>query len=219
MKRLIIYCEGPTEESFINNVLAPHLGYSAISVTPIVYESSRTPLKKHKGGNYYPKIKKELSRLCKSDPTAVFTTMFDYYGLSDNTPGVSTASGNIYEKAQHVERAIETDLGTKNLFFNLAMHEFEGLLFTDTAAFANITDADGITKLEKIKTSFDTPEHINNSVETAPSKRIENIIKTYSKITNGTIIAERIGITAIAAECKHFSNWLAKIQAHCHSQN
>lgn len=48
MKIIYIYCEGQTEESFINNVLAPYLRNIEIYVMP-----STIPLKQHhqKGWN------------------------------------------------------------------------------------------------------------------------------------------------------------------------
>lgn len=58
-----------------------------------------------------------------------------------------------------------------------------------------------------------TPEHINNSPETAPSKRLKKLIKNYSKIRYGTIVAKEIGIDKIMRECKHFAKWIEKIKA------
>jgi len=43
-------------------------------------------------------------------------------------------------------------------------------------------------------------------------KRLEKLITGYAKVSDGTIISARIGIDAIVAECKHFSEWMSKIQ-------
>ena len=216
MKRLFILCEGPTEEGFVNTILGPHLYYSNILAIPIICATKQTSIGKFKGGICsYGKIKNELTKLCKSDTTAIITTMFDYYGLPDDTPGISikTAIGDIYAKAKHIEREIETDIGgLRNLFFNLTLHEFEGFLFTDTAAFSNIADRDIVIKLQQIKESFDTPEHINDSPITAPSKLVKKLIPTFSKPVNGVLIAQQIGLNTISSQCKHFNEWLSKIQ-------
>jgi len=142
----------------------------------------------------------------------MLTTMFDYYGMPDNTPGIQDISGNLYEKVTRIERAIEKDIDMPNLFFNLIVHEFEGLLFTEISAFQDITDNATVTRLQKIKDGFDSPEHINNSIDTAPSKRIELLIPSYAKVLNGTIISERIGIDAIVEQCQHFRDWVIKIK-------
>ena len=93
------------------------------------------------------------------------------------------------------------------------MHEFEGLLFAETSAFRSIADNATIIKLQEIKNGFGSPECINNSADTAPSKRIELLIPNYAKVINGTIISERIGIDAILSQCEHFRDWVTKIKA------
>jgi len=96
-------------------------------------------------------------------------------------------------------------------FFNLILHEFEGLLFSDVSAFEGIANNDAVTVLHDIRASAPTPEHINELPETAPSKHIKKAIPGYSKISDGIDIAEQIGIDKISIECRHFANWLAKL--------
>ena len=206
MKRLLIYCEGLTEEIFIEDVLAPYLLQMDIIAIPISAG----------GVSRYAQIKKDIARLCK-DSDAMVTTMLDFYGLPSDTPGVKSAMGNIYEMAEHIETAIEADMNNyNNLFANLIVHEFEGLLFSKTSEFEGTGTSPGarkreITRLQEIKAAFSTPEHINNSYDTAPSRRIESIVAGYQKTSDGTQIASRIGIDGISAECKHFATWVSKI--------
>jgi len=148
MKNLYIYCEGATEESFINRVLYPYLFNSKICAKPIICTTKRTKTEKFKGGvREYEKIKRELTILCKQHKTEMVTTMFDYYGLPGNTSACN-----------------------------------------------------------------DTSEHINDSTDTAPSKRLEKLIPCYAKVSDGTIVSAHIGIDTIVKECKHFSEWISKIQ-------
>ena len=204
MKRLIIYCEGPTEEQFVTEILAPYLWKMNVSTVP-----------KGAGGvSRYSIIKKDLTRLCKNDPAATITTMLDYYGLQGKTPGVDGAYGTIYDKVQHIEMAVEEDLGRlENLIFNLSVHEYEGLLFSHVSAFESIADDKQLAALKNIREKFETPEHINDSFDTAPSKRIEKIIPGYSKVTDGTKVAQQIGIAKISSECRHFEKWMTKLVA------
>lgn len=201
MKCLLVYCEGPTEESFVKEVLAPYLQNSDIFVKPIGAG----------GVSRYSKIKKELRLICKNEPKAIITTMLDYYGLPNDVPGVATASGSLYAIVEHIEAAVEKDLGIPNLHFNLDVHEFEGFLFTDTEAFSPIADEKQINALVKVKNAFPSPEHINNSFATAPSRRILGIIPNYVKVRDGTIVAKRIGIDSITSQCQHFGKWVSKI--------
>ena len=52
---------------------------------------------------------------------------------------------------------------------------------------------------------------LNNSPETAPSKRLEKLIPNYAKIKNGTLISKDMGIDKILAECPHFREWIEQI--------
>jgi hypothetical protein len=139
MKNLYIYCEGQTEESFINTVLYPYLFNAGICAVPIICTTKRTKTQKFKGGvNDYQKIRNELILLCKQHKNEMLTTMFDYYGLPDNTPGISHISGDLYDSISRIEKAVEADINMPNLFFNLIVHEFEGLLFTSPSAFKTL---------------------------------------------------------------------------------
>jgi hypothetical protein len=214
MKNLYIYCEGQTEESFINEVLYPYLMNIGIFAKPIVCETKRTVAVKHRGGvKDYKKIKDELTKLCKHHRNEKLSTMFDYYALPGNTPGKKDAQGSLYEKITYIEKAIESDIGVDNLFVYLNVHEFEGLLFTDPSAFHAITDAKTVARLQIDRDTFSSPEHINDSADTAPSKRIDKLIPGYAKVADGTTLSIRIGIDAMMKECRHFREWIGKIKA------
>jgi len=214
MKRLYILCEGQTEEDFVNIVLGPYLHNVGVIATPIICATKRTHSKKHRGGvSSFGKIKKELTRLCGEHPNEMITTMFDLYALPHDTPGLGNRLSDVYEKVEAVERAITDDIGNKfgNMVFNLVLHEFEGLLFSDVSAFENIAKNEVVAILREIRAAVPTPEHINDL--TAPSRHIEKAIPDYSKPTDGIDIAEQIGIDRIKSECHHFASWLDKLTA------
>lgn len=213
MKNVFIYCEGQTEESFVNAVLYPYFANMDIYVTPIIHKTKRIPTKSYKGGviDYKP-IKDELRILCKN-PNVFVTTMFDYYGMPSNTPAIDYTDTDLYNRIEYIEQAITNDIDCNNLSFNLLVHEFEGLLFSDTQAFSTIANDKAVEKLQAMRASAETPEHINNSVSTAPSKRIENVISDYTKVRQGIIIAKNIGINKMLSECKHFADWIDRIKS------
>ena len=78
-----------------------------------------------------------------------------------------------------------------------------------SAPYGRTTDV--VNKIREIRESYPTPEHINNSPETAPSKRLEKLIPNYAKIKNGTLISKDMGIDKILAECPHFREWIEQI--------
>ncbi len=70
-----------------------------------------------------------------------------------------------------------------------------------------------IEQLQMIRDSVQSPEEIDDSPITAPSKRIEHIIPgKYQKSFHGPLIATRIGITAMRDACPHFNGWLTKLE-------
>ena len=204
MKNLIICCEGITEEVFVEKILSPYLEQAELIVTP----------KGMRGVSNYKRIKDFLVGYCQSYPAALVTTMIDYYGAAKHLPGFdNTDKGNIYDRAIAIEEAVQKDLQLPNLMFNLTLHEFEGYLFSNTATFADIASKSQVDELANIRRRHETPEHINDQYETAPSRRILRVKPDYLKIQDGIDIVEKIGIDKITSECRHFANWLAKLTA------
>jgi hypothetical protein len=75
MKRLIIICEGQTEQEFCSDVLTPYFATKAIYV-------ENHPLKKSGGGIVpWETLGKQIETHLKQDATAFVTTLIDYYGI------------------------------------------------------------------------------------------------------------------------------------------
>lgn len=72
-------------------------------------------------------------------------------------------------------------------------------------------DSAAIAELKKDVKKFFTPEHVNNSEQTAPSKRILRAYQYYQKVSDGTIVAESVGIESMIEKCPHFAGWVKKI--------
>ena len=203
MKNLIICCEGETEELFVEKILTPYLAQVDLYVTP----------KGMKGVSNYKRIKDFIVGYCKSYPAALVTTMIDYYGAAKHLPGFNVEKSDIYTRTIAIEKAVEEDLQLPNLMFNLTLHEFEGYLFSNTAAFADIANKSQVDELADIRRRHETPEHINEKYDTAPSRRIIGVLPKYQKLQDGIPIAESITVDKIATECRHFAKWLEKLTA------
>lgn len=96
----------------------------------------------------------------------------------------------------------------------IQMHEFEGLLFSDVHAFLNSFEENEI-KMEDLQAAadaFESPEMINNSPETAPSKRLIDAIPDYDKIVFGNCVAMDIGLEKIREKCPLFNEWVEKLE-------
>jgi len=82
--RIYVVVEGPTEESFVNSVLAPSLWPRHVYLNPVIIGSPG-----HRGGNpKYARLKKDVLRQLKQDQSAYCSTLFDLYGLGIDFPGL-----------------------------------------------------------------------------------------------------------------------------------
>ena len=93
------------------------------------------------------------------------------------------------------------------------MHEFEGLLFSDPSRLASaLRRQDLAQKLWEIRHEFPTPEHIDDSPQSAPSKRIQNLFPRYRKVQMGERAARAITLEKIRQECPLFDAWLTTLE-------
>jgi hypothetical protein len=222
--RLLVHVEGQTEETFVNEILRDHLvakGYHSVSARLV----GNARLRRRRGGiRPWPSAKKDILTHLKQDPGCVATTMVDFYGLPKEGegawPGRLKASALRFEsRASCVENAMEdglkADLGDTRRFVPfVVMHEFEGLLFSDCSAFSRAIGRPELEpSLSAIREQFGTPEEINDSQETAPSKQIEKLIVGYEKPFLGTLAARAIGLSRMRQECPHFREWLERLES------
>lgn len=219
MTRIRVIVEGQTEEAFISNILGPTLFARQVFLSPIILGSPR-----HRGGNTnYARVRKDIVVSLKQDETAYCSTMIDFYGLGVGFPGHPLPPNlpNI-EKVNRIEQAIKADILTEAGILRsevrfvpyLQLHEYEGLLFSDPAAFARgINQNHLVQPFQTIRGKFATPEDINDDVNTAPSKRVLDHYPAYKKVLDGTLAAKAVGIEKMRSECPHFREWIQRLEA------
>jgi hypothetical protein len=221
--RLLVHVEGETEEVFVNEILRPHLtrrGYERVSARLLGNARQRD----RRGGiRPWSAAKRDIIRHLNEDAGCVATTMVDYYGLPRHGerawPGRAAATTlPVPTKPLHVQGALSADLApdidTRRFVPFVVLHEFEGLLFSDCGVFAGSIGKPSLARrLQEIRDDFETPEHINDSPDTAPSKRVEALIPDYQKPLFGNIAASAIGLAKITAECPHLRAWLTALEA------
>lgn len=215
-RKAFVLVEGQTEESFIKNILANEMP-NGLFLQPVIVATKRV----NSGGNFkggvpsYTKVRGEVTRLLKDTSATLVTTMLDYYGLPKSFPGRTSSSGLEGEKkAQCVEKAWNEDIGDPRFRAYLSLHEFEALLFAEPETISNgFAEPNLNNKLTKIRSSFETPEQINDNPNTAPSARLKQLYSRYNKPYWGTLIAQRIGVDTMIAECPHFAGWVSFLRS------
>lgn len=214
MIRVYVMVEGQTEETFVRDVLYEHFLRIGIYIDAILVETKRG----FKGGLVsYAKVKPQITRQCREKHTAFVTTLFDLYALPNDFPQKETLEYRQiihgHGKADFLEKALSEDIAERNFIPNILVHEYEALLFSNVSAFLDWTDENIVESLQNISQSYSTPEHINDSPQTAPSKRIIQLMPKYDKVVQGTLIANDIGLDLIREKCNHFNDWLNRIES------
>ena len=225
MSRLLVHVEGRTELLFVNEVLAPHLynlGYLSVRARLM---GGSGPSRRRGGVRRWESVRRMIVNHFRTDSELVLSTMVDYYGMPHDWPvraSSFTAAMSASDRADEIEEAllrdVSNEMGTDfdpNRFVPyVMMHEFEAMLFSDCDSFGHSIGRSGlIADLQAIRDDFDTPEEIDDSPDTAPSRRIESLMPAYQKPTMGVQAAQSIGLEAIRNECPHFADWLKRLES------
>ena len=226
MSRLLVHVEGQTEETFVNELLCPHLtrfGWSMVSARLLGNARRRD---RRGGTKSWGSARTEIVRHLCEDAGRVVTTMVDYYGMprmgSRAWPGREHASSLPFiDKARTVEDALSASVqealghgrNARRFLPYVMMHEFEAMLFSDCAAFGRGIGRPHLGgEFQQIRDAFGSPEEIDDSPETAPSKRVERLVCGYEKPLYGTLAALEVGLGTIRRECPHFESWLGRLE-------
>lgn len=219
MKRLIIYGEGQTEQEFSNDVLQEYFNTKGIYIETPTFG----------GIGRWEKHKYEILKRLKSDTSAIVTTLIDFYGMSQNlnfprwNEAVATLNADREIAMNILEEGMLNDIDNnlRDRFIPyVQVYEFEALLYSNIDVFKDnfeMNEFQNFNYLEETIRENPNPETINNSYETAPSKRLEKIIKGYTseggKIAYGSLLAQEIGLDLIRAKCPRFNRWIEKLES------
>jgi hypothetical protein len=135
MKRGLVLVEGQTEERFVNECLAPYLlDKGLILERPTIVATKRVAGGPHfKGGiSSHGQVQRDLQRLLHNGHASVITTVFDYYALPKDFPGMrDRPSESPRSRVDHVEAAWAAAVADRRFVPHLALHEFETWVYAD----------------------------------------------------------------------------------------
>lgn len=217
MKRLVIYCEGQTEEMFVERLLRNHLLQYGIKVErPILAATSFDPSGQRGGFVNWDAIEFDLRQefATDADPNLRFTTLLDAYAMPTkvlqlagfNAP-VTTATD-----IETVEQAIEGVFTESRFKAYLQRHELEALLLADMDALERVfhRHKPGLQKLRSDIAAFANAEDINHGATTHPAARLAAAVAGYEdlKASNAYFVLAEAGLDAARAKCPRFDAWL-----------
>lgn len=195
MTRLGISVEGPTEREFVGRVLRPHLAAIGVTVTAIDL----------RGNVSLDKIRGVLPALLGSFDQ--ISTLYDFYGFKGR------AERNIEELEAAIGGLVDVDRRGRLIPY-VQRYEFEALLFAVPQQAIEMMkgSAAQLEAMQQTVRRSGSPELVNDSYETSPSHRMQNLFAGYDKKLHGPEIVELAGLAAIRKECPRFDAWVAKLE-------
>jgi len=214
---IVVLAEGLTEKIFIQDIISPYLAGKGIYITPIIISKPG-----QKGGDVrFARVKNDIGLHLKQRHDTYLTLFVDYYGTRKDWPGLAEAEKQATSdgKAERVNSATKEEVsrlfgdhGSDRRFIPyIAMHEFEAMLFSDPqilSAHLGVSPSE----IDRILSVCGSPEDIDDSPQTAPSKRLERLSKRFKKTSTGISVAKEIGLPRIRKHCPVFNKWLTEIE-------
>ena len=225
MINLNIVAEGSTEETFVNNVLKGYFAPMGIYVytRKILTGWNKTRGKPAKGGFLkYSMFKNDVNRWIENDRNkhnTYYTSLVDLYGFPKDihSPYIEDIQKitDPYNKVEKLEEAIGRDINHPRFIPYVQLHEFEVFLLCEPHRLIQMYP-DRTSGVEKLIQEIGgmNPEEINEKPTTSPSKRVIKYVPEYEgqKAQVGPLVAEDIGLDKLRECCKHFNNWISKIE-------
>lgn len=216
---VMVIVEGKTEEIFITSLLAPYMAEKNIFM-----RATQASKPGQKGGDIrFERVKNDIGHHLKQRSDTYVTTLIDYYGVRE-WPGIHlvperASSRQISEIVNSETKRKVVDLfsgehAERRFIPYIAIHEFEALHFSDSKILADALQVSEAEIIEVLNRCGD-PEEINNSPETAPSKRLDKWCSNgrFPKTTVGIAIVRSIGVSSLREKCPLFNAWLESLEA------
>lgn len=217
-KRLFIYCEGQTEEMFVERLLRNHLGNYGVKVErPELCATSLDPAGQRGGFVNWDAIEFDLKQTFAgdADPNLRFTTLLDVYRMPPKLLALAGFAGPVTlpTDVEKVESTIEGVFNEPRFKAYLQRHELEALLLADLDALERVFHRDiaGLQAMRADIAAFAHSEDINHGATTHPAARLESAVAGYKdlKASNAYFVLAESGLEKVRSKCPRFDAWLA----------
>jgi len=217
-KRLFIYCEGQTEEMFVERLLRNHLTVYGVKVERPELCATSLDSKRQRGGFVnWDAIEFDLNQTFAgdADPSLRFTTLLDVYRMPPKLLELAGFSGPVTlpSDVEAVEKAMEDVFSEPRFKAYLQRHELEALLLVDLDVLERVFHRDqaGLQTLRTEIAGFSNPEEINHGLTTHPSARLATAVAGYEnlKASNAYFVLAEAGLETVRAKCPRFHTWLS----------
>ncbi|MDX2111557.1 MAG: DUF4276 family protein [Verrucomicrobiota bacterium] len=214
---VVVLVEGPTEQRFIKELLAPYMINRGVFLTAIILDKPG-----EKGGDVkFARTRNDIEKHLKQRHDTRVTLMIDYYGIKGDWPGYQESK----QERLHRKKAERLNTATADAVAKLfpeqrtehrfipyvSMFEIEALYFSEPSILAEKL---GVKQklIHDIIASCGEPEKINDNSQTAPSKRLEALSERFKKTSTGLAIARAVGIERMRQACPIFDAWVKQLE-------
>jgi hypothetical protein len=221
---LNVLCEGRSEETFVKSVLKAYLMEFGVVVKSQMLLTNKK--RNFRGGMIsFERAKQDILLWIKQHreqtyETHYFTTMFDYYALPTDFPCYADAqkAGDGYAAVDLIEKSFKEDIHHSHFIPYIQLYEFESLVFCGLEQLLN-EYPNMERQIEELRAALhscgDNPEAIDSGQETAPSKRLIAAVAPtyrYDKKATGEYVTKQVGIPQLKMRCRHFKEWIEKLE-------
>ncbi|HLO41437.1 MAG TPA: DUF4276 family protein [Phycisphaerales bacterium] len=223
MRNILIVCEGQTEREFCRGVVSPYVAQFDVALAGTLVGK---PGRKRGGVSEWKVYRDEVLKIARQSKDQCVGVLVDYYAMPDSWPGRTQSNSKPpLERGRWVEKQIikdlQSDLRESRCYPCVQYHEFESLLFTkpEISALsiviggASVNDHNWLSQKMSgiLEDCGGNVELINDSPETAPSKRIISLVPGYDKVAWGIAAVQDIEMNVLRANCSWLDRWLTRI--------
>ncbi|TCC36907.1 DUF4276 family protein [Kribbella sindirgiensis] len=218
-RQMAVLVEGQTEAAFVQEILAPYLQSYGAYLTPVIVKTSRladgTTFKG--GGMVWKHYERDLRKLLAATHYRCVSILVDFYAYPRNGPGAACCD-RPHQPRQCAEtrvREMERAIADPRFVPYVVLHEFETWVIAAASESGSVLG--DVAVAEKLQAEADAVagdvELLNDSRQTAPSKRVQRCWPDYDKVTDGIEAIREAGLEAVIARCPGLRSWIDQLLA------
>ena len=217
-RQIAIVVEGQTESAFVSEILAPYLQSFGAYVTPVIVKTSRlADGTTFKGGGLWKHYEADLRKLLRATNYRCVSILVDFYAYPKDAPGVACC-GRPHQPRQCADRRIQAmaeAIGDSRFVPHVVLHEFETWVIAAALETTQVLGEAVVAKKlqQEARSVDDDVELLNDSLVTAPSKRVIRCWPDYAKVTDGVEVIREAGLDIVMYRCPGLRAWVGELLA------
>lgn len=219
LRQIALVVEGQTESAFVGEILAPYLQEFDVYVKPVIVKTSRlADGTAFRGGGSWRHYESDLRKLLGATQFRWVSILIDFYAYPRDAPGADCCARPHQPRrcAEQRVQAMATTIDHPRFVPHVVLHEFETWVIAaatgSSAVLGERAVADKLTA--EANTVSGDIELLNDSPQTAPSKRVLQCWPGYDKVTDGIEVIRESGLEAVIGRCPGLKSWIEQLLAH-----